>query len=66
MVKTGILLASTAGKLPVFTKRRVKHRQYRGLYGVVAWHRVGPNFDAMVARSGRSPSSVSVAIELAQ
>ena len=66
MVKTGNLLASTAGKFPVFIKQRVNHWQYRGLYRVAASHRVGPIFDAMVVRSGRSPSSVSVAIELAQ
>lgn len=66
MVTAGNLLASTTFKLPVFTKRRVNQWQYRGLYRVAASHRVGPRFDAMVAGSGRSLSSVSVAIELLQ
>jgi len=66
MAKAGNLLASTPHKVPVFTKKKVNYWEYKGLFGVVASHRLGPRFDAMVAGSGRSLSSVSVAIELAE
>jgi hypothetical protein len=65
-VKAGNLLASTLGKVPVFTKTNVNQWAYKGLFRVAASHRSGPGFDAMVAGSGRSLSSVSVAIELTQ
>jgi hypothetical protein len=64
MAKAGNLLASTTSKMPVFMKRKVNQWEYRGLFGVAASHRSGARFDAMVVASGRSSSSVSVAIEL--
>lgn len=66
MAKAGKLLASTTGKMPVFIKRKVNQWEYTGLFSVVASHLSGPRFDAMVAESGRSLSSVSVAVELAR
>ena len=65
-VKAGNLLASTMAKLPVFTKTNVNQWEYQGLFRVAASHRSGPRFDAMVAGSGRSIRSVSVAIELTE
>ena len=65
-VKAGNLLASTMAKLPVFTKTNVNQWEYQGLFRVAASHRSGPRFDAMVADSGRSIRSVSVAIELTE
>lgn len=65
MAKAGNLLASTRGKVPVFIKKKVNHWEYKGMFGVVDSYRTGPRFDAMVARSGRSLSSVSIAVELA-
>lgn len=65
-IKAANLLASTKGKVPVFTKTNVNQWNYEGLFSVAASHRSGPRFDAMVAGSGRSLSSVSVAIELTE
>ena len=65
-VKAGNLLASTLGRVPVFIKTNVNQWDYKGLFRVAASHRSGPRFDAMVAGSGRSVSSVSVAIELTE
>ena len=65
-IKAGNLLAATIGKVPVFIKTNVNQWDYKGLFRVAASHRSGPRFDAMVARSGRSLSSVSVAIELTE
>lgn len=66
MAKAGKLLASTTANMPVFIKRKVNQWEYKGLFGVVASHISGPRFDAMVAESGRSLSSVSIAVELAR
>lgn len=65
MAKAGNILASTRGKVPVFLKKKVNQWEYKGLFRVVASYRAGPRFDAMVAGSGRSLSSVSIAVELA-
>lgn len=66
MAKAGKLLAATTGNMPVFIKRKVNQWEYKGLFSVGASHLSGPRFDAMVAESGRSLSSVSVAVELAR
>ncbi len=63
-VKAGNLLALTVSKVPVFIKTNVNEWEYKGLFRVAGSYRSGQRFDAMVARSGRSLSSVSVAIEL--
>jgi len=66
MAKAGNLLAASTHRFPVFIKLQVNQWQYRGLFSVVAAHRSGRKFAAMVAGSGRSLSSVSVAVELAE
>jgi hypothetical protein len=65
IAKTAATLAATTYKVPVFMKRGVNQWEYAGLFRAVGSHTSGPRFNAMVAGSGRSPSDVSIAIELA-
>ena len=65
IAKTGAMLASSSHKVPVFIKKEVNQWEYVGLYRAAASYTSGPRFNAMVAGSGRSPSDVSVAIEMA-
>ena len=64
MAKTGAMLAGTSHKVPVFIKKGVNRWEYMGLYRTFAAYRSGPRFDEMVAGSGRSPSDVSIAVEM--
>lgn len=64
MAKTGAMLAAASRKVPVFIKRGVKRWEYVGLYRPAASYRTGPQFNAMVAGSGRLPSDVSIAVEM--
>jgi hypothetical protein len=61
----GAALAKQNEPLPVFVKRAVNHWQFQGTLRVVASHTSGPTFVSLIAGSGRSPSDVSLAIELA-
>jgi hypothetical protein len=65
IAKTGAILAATTRKVPVFMKRGVNQWEFAGFFRTVGSHTSGPRFNAMVAGSGRLPSDVSVAIELA-
>jgi len=64
-VAAGAALAKQTEPLPVFLKRAVNSWQFQGTMRVVASHTSGPTFTSLVADSGRSPSDVSRAIELA-
>jgi predicted aconitase with swiveling domain len=62
---TGAALATQTDPIPVFIKRGVNRWQFQGKFRVIAAHSSGPQFDALVAGSGRQASDVSLAIELA-
>jgi len=64
MAKTGAMLAAASHKVPVFIKKGVNAWQYMGLYRPAASYRSGPEFNAMVAGSGRSHDDVSIAVEM--
>ncbi|MEJ8847006.1 DUF6697 family protein [Variovorax rhizosphaerae] len=61
----GAALAQQREPLPVFLKRGVNRWEYCGKLRVVASHYSGPTFASLVADSGREPSDVSLAVELA-
>jgi len=61
----GLTLARQYDPLPVFIKRGTNRWEYQGKFKVIASHSSGPTFEALVANSGRNPSDVSLAIQLA-
>lgn len=61
----GATLAKQQGAVPVFIKRGINRWEFQGNFKVTASHSSGPRFKALVANSGRNPSDVSLAIELA-
>ena len=61
----GAALARQPGPLPVFLKRGVNRWEYKGMLPVVASHSAGPTFASLIAGSGRQPSDVSLAVEMA-
>lgn len=61
----GATLARQHDPLPVFIKRATNRWEYQGTFKVIGSYSSGPQFDALVAGSGRNPSNVSLAIELA-
>ena len=65
MQSAGLALSRQSGRVPVFVKRAVNRWEYRGAFAVKAAHFSGPQFSGLVAGSGREPSDVSLAIELA-
>jgi hypothetical protein len=58
-------LARQREPLPVFIKRATNRWEYQGKFKVIASHSSGSHFEALVANSGRNPSDVSLAIQLA-
>ena len=65
IASAGAALANQHEPLPVFIKKATNRWEYQGTLKVVASHTSGPQFDALVVDSGRNPSSVSRAIQLA-
>lgn len=65
IASAGAALAKQREPLPVFVKRATNRWEYQGMLRVIASHSSGPQFDALVAGSGRNPSDVSRAIQLA-
>ena len=65
IASAGIALSKQHDPLPVFIKRGIKRWEYRGNFKVIASYSSGPEFEALVAGSGRNPSEVSLAIRLA-
>jgi len=61
----GETLARQRDAVPVFIKRAPNHWEYRGKFKVMSSHSAGPQFMALLAGSGRKPSDVSLAIQLA-
>jgi hypothetical protein len=65
IASSGAALAKQREPLPVFIKRASNRWEYQGTFRVIAAHSSGSQFDALVADSGRNPSDVSLAIQLA-
>jgi hypothetical protein len=65
IASAGAALARQHEPLPVFIKRATNRWEYQGKFKVIASHSSGPQFEALVAGSGRNPSDVSLAIQLA-
>lgn len=65
IVSAGTALAKQHDPIPVFIKRGTNRWEYQGKLKVAASHSSGPRFTALVAGSGRNPSDISLAIELA-
>jgi len=62
---SGLTLAGQHEPLPVFIKRGTNRWEYLGKFKVIASHSSGPKFEALIANSGRNPSDISLAIQLA-
>lgn len=65
IASAGVVLTSQHDPVPVFIKRATNRWEYQGKFKVIAAHPSGPQFEALVAGSGRNPSDVSLAIQLA-
>jgi len=65
IASAGVALARQHDPVPVFIKRATNRWEYQGKFKVIASHSSGPQFAALVAGSGRNPSDVSLAIQLA-
>ncbi len=65
ITSAGAALAKQRDPVPVFIKKGTNRWEYQGLRKVIASHSSGPQFNALVAGSGRNPSDVSLAIQLA-
>lgn len=66
IASAGASLAAQHDPVPVFIKRGTNRWEYQGKFKVTASYSFGTQFIALVADSGRSLSSVSLAIELAE
>lgn len=65
IASAGVALSMRHDPLPVFIKRGINRWEYRGNFKVIASYSSGPQFEALIAGSGRNPSDVSLAIRLA-
>jgi hypothetical protein len=59
IARSGDILASQVGAIPVFTKNATNRWQYHGEYVVASSHVAGADFEKLIANSGRPASDVS-------
>ena len=61
----GVALSTQHTPLPVFIKRATNRWEYQDTFKVASSFSSGPQFSALVAGSGRNPTDVTLAIQMA-